>query len=396
MKIYDESLRARKAALKEWLERYLPLVLAMATFVALIGVILTFRLPSTGRKIMVGCVLVGSKSDGGWSESHYKGLLGACQKLAEEASKESPAHRSNGPTIGNLVARDNVPERETELIAAVDELVREGCSIVFLTSFGYGQYMDEIAKSHPRVAFFGVSGEGTAQNCTSYFARLYQVRYLTGIVAGMESRTGIVGYVAGIPNPQTIRNINAYALGMRAVKPQARLIVRFTGSWEDEQAERESVVLLHAEGADVVTYHAARPYVVETAEELQMFSIGYDTVRENYSERFLTAALYNWGVVYGKVLGDYMSGRTNFSRSYWLSLWNGAAGLHPLSAAVSPQTRVAVEVAESQFAREDWDVFSGRIYDNEGGLRCDRDERISDAELFMRMDWFVEGVEIYE
>ena len=300
-----------------------------------------------------------------------------------------------------LVVRDNVPEEETALLAAVDDLVRDGCNVVFLTSFGYGQYMDNVAKKYPRVAFFGVSGKGEARNSTSYFARLYQVRYLTGIIAGYQSRTGVLGYVAAMPNPQSIRGINAYALGMRLANPKARLLVRFTGSWDDESAERESVALLKAEGADVITYHTDKPNAIKEAEARGLFSVGYDAVRETYSARFLTAALYDWEVVYKKVLGDYLSGRTNFSSGYWLGVVNengayiDAVKLHPLSPAVSEKA-AAVMRWEKVRMTTDWDIFSGQIYDNEGGLRCGRGEQISDEELFLRMNWFVEGVEIYE
>ena len=378
MKDSEDSLRARKRAARAWTGRNLPLVLVALTIVALVVVIRSFRLPDTERQAVVGCVLLGPKGDGGWSESHYSGLLGAC--------------RQHGCP---LVARDSVPETRNATFAAVDELVGDGCNVIFLTSFGYGQYMDEIARKYPRAAFFGVAGEGLERNCTSYFARLYQVRYLAGIVAGFESRTGVLGYVAGLSNPQTIRGINAYALGMRFANPKARLLVRFTGSWDDEAAERESVALLAEEGADVITYHGSKPHAVREAEKRGLYSVGYDAVRENWSPRFLTAALYDWPVLYEKVLGDYLRGRMNFSRSYWLGLAESTVKLHPLSPAASPETVAAVSWERGRLLT-DWDVFSGAIYDNEGRLRCERDERISDEELFLGMDWFVEGVEVYE
>ncbi|MBR5909832.1 MAG: BMP family ABC transporter substrate-binding protein [Schwartzia sp.] len=387
MKGIDDSHRFQKLAAREWVGRNLPLILVMITVFVLIVVIESFQLPEPKRHVTVGCVLVGGKTDGGWNESHYKGILDAC-----DGNTDSPCV---------LVVRDNVPEEETALLAAVDDLVRDGCNVVFLTSFGYGQYMDNVAKKYPRVAFFGVSGKGEARNSTSYFARLYQVRYLTGIIAGYQSRTGVLGYVAAMPNPQSIRGINAYALGMRLANPKARLLVRFTGSWDDESAERESVALLQAEGADVIAYHTDKPNAIKEAEARGLFSVGYDAVRETYSARFLTAALYDWEVVYKKVLGDYLSGRTNFSSGYWLGVVNengayiDAVKLHPLSPAVSEKA-AAVMRWEKVRMTTDWDIFSGQIYDNEGGLRCGRGEQISDEELFLRMNWFVEGVEIYE
>lgn len=259
-------------------------------------VIRSFQLPDTERRIVVGCVLVGASDDKGWNESHSA-------------------------------------ENKAAVSVAVRELVNDGANVIFLTSFGYGAYMDEIAREYPRLAFFGISGEGAAKNATTYFARLYQARYVAGIIAGAESKTGILGYITATPNPQTNRSINAYAMGMRATNPKARLIVRFNGSREDEAAERESVALLAKKGTDVITYHADRSYVIQETEKLGLMSVGYDAVYEKYSDKFLTTAMYNWQVLYEKV---------------------------------------------------------------QGVLRCDKDERISDHELFTGMDCFIEGVEIYD
>ncbi|MBR1553526.1 MAG: BMP family ABC transporter substrate-binding protein [Schwartzia sp.] len=378
MKDFEESFRAQKASLKNWLDRDFPLLLVFFTVIALVVVIRSFRLPETGRPVVVGCVMAGEMEGGSWNESHYNALFHTCRKHG-----------------CRMVVRNDVPPTAEGVSAAVEGLVREGCNVIFLTRFSYAPFMDEIAKSYPRVAFFKISGKGTARNCTAYFARLYQARYLAGIVAGSESRTGVLGYVAAVPEPQIYRDINAYALGMRSANPKARLIVRFTGSWDDEEEERASVALLEAEGADVITYHQDKPYAVREAEDRGLFSIGYNAVKETYSERFLTATVYDLDVLYEKVLSDYLAGRTNFSRIYWLGWADKAVRLHPMSPAVRRKTLFAVDEATRRIMT-DWDVFSGIIYDNEGVLRCERDERISDAELFEGMDWLVEGVELYE
>lgn len=363
---------------KKWALHNLPLLLVGIICVALVIVIRSFQLPETERHIVVGCVLVGARDDKGWNESHCTGLLNACRTYD-----------------CGFMARDWVAENKAAVSSAVRELVNDGANVIFLTSFGYGAYMDEIAREYPRVAFFGISGEGAAKNATTYFARLYQARYISGIIAGAESKTGILGYVTATPNPQTNRSINAYAMGMRVANPNARLIVRFNGSWEDEAAERESVSLLAEKGADVITYHATKPYVIQETEKLGLMSVGYDAVYEKYSDKFLTAAIYNWQVLYKKILGDYMSGRSNFSKSYWLGFEEDAVALYKFSPLVSEET-VSLASAEKERIVNDRSVFSGVIYDNQGVLRCDKDERISDHELFTGMDWFIEGVEIYD
>lgn len=362
---------------KEWMGLNFPFVLIGLIIIALVVVIRSFRLPETGRQITVGCVLVGQKDDKGWNESHYNGLLHACE-----------AHNCI------LKVKESVAEDAAHLSVAVEEMVAEGADVIYLTSSGYGRYTERIAKQHPRIAFFSVSGSRRANNHTTYFARLYQMRYLAGVIAGAESKTGVLGYVAAMPNSQINRNINAYAMGMRVANPQAKLLVCFTGSWDDELAERESVARLHYAGADVIAYQEGKPHAVDEAEQRNLFSIGFDNVYEQYSENFLTATLYDWPAVYEKVLGDYLSGRAHFSSGYWLGMEDDAVKLHTLSPLVSEKTIFLTSLAKQHaFAQG---VFSGVIYDNTGVLRCEEGERIGDQELFSGMDWFVEGVEIYE
>ncbi|MBQ7593914.1 MAG: BMP family ABC transporter substrate-binding protein [Synergistaceae bacterium] len=363
---------------KKWALHNLPLLLVGIICVALVFVIRSFQLPDTEHHVVVGCVMLGARDDKGWNENHYTGLLNACKTYD-----------------CGFKMREWVAENEADLFSAVRELVNEGANVIFLTSFGYGVYMDEIAREYPRVAFFGISGEGAAKNSTTYFARLYQARYIAGIIAGASSKSGILGYITATPNPQTNRSINAYAMGMRVANPEARLIVRFNGSWEDEAAERESVALLVEKGADVITFHADRDYVIQETEKRGLMSVGYNAVYEKYSDKFLTAAMYNWQVLYKKILGDYMSGRSNFSKSYWLGFEEDAVALYQFSPLVSEET-ASLASAEKERIMNDRSVFSGVIYDNKGILRCANDERISDHELFTGMDWFIEGVEIYD
>ncbi len=221
------------------------------------------------------------------------------------------------------------------------------------------------------------------------------MRYLSGIVAGAQSKTGVLGYVASWPMPETNRAINAYTLGAQVSNPDVRVIVRFTGSWDNEEEEKNSVYLLAERGADVITYHEDKPYAIEAAEELGLYSTGFDAVYQDYSDKFLTAALFNWSVVYEKILVDYLSGRANFSKSYWLDISEEAVLLYTYSPLVKTPTRALVSGEKGRISGKN-DVFSGEIRDNAGILRCERDECISDEELFNGMKWLAEGVEVYE
>ncbi len=352
------------------------------SLLVLFGIILSirfFRFSNEKKEVIVGAVFLGSCDDKGWNQSHYDGIKQACE--GQDCA---------------LLIEENVPEEEEEkLRLAVNRLVEKGCSVLFLTSFGYGNFLNQIASENPMVAFYCISGNGAAENAAAYFPRIYQARYLEGIVAGAASRTGILGMVSSMSNAETRRLVNAYTLGARLSNPQAKVIVYYTGSWDDDKAEEKAVEKLVERGVDTISYHLDTPHVAELAEEKGLFVTGYGEVYGEYSERFLTAALFEWDIVYQKVLGDYLSGRANFSYNYWLGLSDEAVSLYPLSPLVEQRTKNIVEGEKARIQTQR-DVFSGKIYDNKGKVRCEQDERISDDELFYGMAWYVAGVEIYE
>ncbi len=363
---------------KEAVER---IALIIAAVLVVIGIVLLINNFHTDRKkdtVCVGVVCIGAADDNGWNQSHYEGIGKACETNS-----------------CRMYSRMNIPEEESLLKKAVSGLVDQGCSCIFLTSYGYSAFLNSIAKEYPKVAFYCISGEKDAPNCTTYFARMYQVRYLSGIVAGSTTESGILGYITAMPIPETIRSVNAYALGARRANPSAKVLVIYTGSWDDKGVEEQAVRSLKEAGADVITYHEDRPYALDLADEMGLFTTGYDYVSHEYSERFLTAAVINWDMLYTRVLRDYLSGRANFSNDYWLGLSEGAVSLYEYSDMVTEDTKKLV-ASEEERIRTSLDVFSGEIRDNTGVVRCGENERISDYELFNNFDWYVEGVEIYE
>ncbi|MCR5322805.1 MAG: BMP family ABC transporter substrate-binding protein [Lachnospiraceae bacterium] len=363
---------------KEFVSGKVFLITALIVVGGILVLIYNFRTTGKDKTVSVGAVFIGASDDNGWNESHYEGIKKACDKHSCE-----------------MFSCFNVPEEEEPFRKAVAELVEQGCSCMFLTSYGYGEYLDEVAREYPKVAFYGISGNGAEKNCMTYFARMYQVRYLTGIVAGASSQSGILGYVTAMPIAETIRSINAYAMGARMSNPSAKVMVKYTGSWDDKDEEEKAVKMLADAGADVMTYHEDRPYAIDLADDLGLYTTGYDYVGNEYSDRFLTAAVINWDVLYAKVLGDFLSGKANFSNDYWLGLSDGAVSLYPYSSRVTEETKKLVDT-ETERIKTWRDVFSGEIRDNAGTLRCQDNERISDDELFNSIDWYVEGVEIYE
>ena len=212
----------------------------------------------TAENLKVGFIYVGPKNDGGWTQAHDNGRL----YLEKELKVKT-------------YFKESVPEG-AESKNAIKELIDQGCKVIFTTSYGYMDPTIEVAKENPDVKFYHCSGFKTADNVSTYFGRMYQPRYLSGIVAGMKTKSNKIGYVAATQLPEVINGINAFTLGVQSVKPDAKVIVRWSNTWIDAIKEKETAVALLDEGCDVIAQHNDSTSPQIAAEERSAFAIGYN------------------------------------------------------------------------------------------------------------------------
>lgn len=360
----------------------IPLFFLLLAALALAGLLGSRILPGKREKQQekVGLILTGSVTEEGWNGMNYEGIRAAC----EEAGME-------------LLVRDQIMEYTGQCTQAVSELLEEGAGIIFLTSYNYGDEAKELIDSHPEVVFYTDSAyAGEQTNIATYFPRMYQARYLAGLVAGASTKTGVIGYVAAMKNSEVIRGINAFTLGVLKANPDAQVVVGWTGSWNHAEQEKKTAQrLVEKAGADILTYHQNLPNVVEEAEKLGVSSIAYHLDGTKVSANCLTSVMCDWKKLYQEILKDYRSGKAAGGDFLWLGLDRQVTLLGSYGEQVSAQARELVE-QETKKILDGRDIFSGELYDTEGQLRCAPGETIPDKTLMFDMDWFVKGVTFYE
>ena len=355
------------------------LFVAIAVLTAIFLLISKIELLEEKDSIKIGYIMSGKKDDSGWNSTHYDGIKVACEMLGTE-----------------FLIKEDIKEFSGECEKAIEELVKAGASMIVLSSYNYSEEVKDIIKEYPEIVFYANSSEYHEKNMTSYFARMYQARYLSGIIAGMMTKTNKIGYVAAMENNEVNRGINAFTLGVRRVNKEAEVIVHWTGSWEDKELEVAAAnTLIEEEQIDVITYHQNRAYIAEIADKEGVFCIGYHMPPEKVSSTYLTTVGCKWELVYKELLTEFLKGKANLQENYWIGLEVGAVGLLEYSSLVSEEIKLEVELAKQEILSGKA-VFSGSIYDNQGNLRCNEDEMISDKVLLEQFDWFVEGVRVYE
>lgn len=359
-------------------KRSILIIVGIVIFFIIIGsIIFAGKKESTTEKI--GVILSGSIEEEGWNGMHYLGFKNSCETLGVE-----------------MLVKDNVKEFSGQCENAIRELVEEGASMIVLSSYGYSKEVYEVVKEYPEIVFYGNSSEYHDKNLTSYFVRMYQARYLAGIIAGMKTSSDCIGYVAAMENNEVNRGINAFTLGVRRVNPDAVVNVIWTGTWDNEEEEtRAAKTLIEKVGVDVITYHQNQSYVVNEAERQGVYSIGYHVPLESASSKYLTTVVCNWEVLYREIIKQFLQGKGNTMANFWIGLEKDVIGLDKYSEEITDEIVTEVEAAKEEILQGK-EVFSGVIYDNLGNRKCEEDEIIRDEILLEQFDWFVEGVNFYE
>lgn len=361
------------------LKQILPYILVGVVLITVITLILLTGHKKDKSSYAVGLIITGEKDDSGWNSAHYNGAVTACDKLGTK-----------------LIVKENIPEWSGKCAEAIHELVDEGAGMIILSSYSYSSEVKETIDSYPDIAFYSSSSEYQAENVTSYFGRMYQARYLTGIIAGMKTESDSIGYVAAMPNSEVNRGINAFTLGVKSINPNATVYVSWTDSWENAESEQKATeALIKNKSVDVITYHQNQHYTAQTAEKMGVYSIGYNRDVKGLSEKHLTAAVWNWDSLYYQIIREYVQGKPNTAERRWFDIDSGVIGLSDFSSFVDNDIINAVSKAKNRISSGN-DIFSGEIYDNNGVLRCGENEALTDEMLFENMDWFVDGVEIYD
>jgi len=353
------------------------------------------------KTIKAGFIYVGPVGDYGWSHAHDVGRKYVEGKL---------------PWLETVYV-EAVPEGDAARI--IDRLVvEEKCDVVFTTSFGYMDDTVAAGAKYPDSLFMHCSGFKNAENVGTYFAELYQMYYLNGLMAGALTQSNKVGYVGAFPIPEVVRHINAYALGVKDANPEARVHVRWIFSWYDPAKAREAAEALVADGCDALAFTEDSPSVIEVGQEHmekgeKVYTFSHYSPMEAFGpDSAVSGQLVDWGVMYERILNDIYNGTWSKEDLWWLAKEKGALlggsldhsinpkFVEPLKA-VSVSTRdlgtmnvydlIMKRYEQMKQGTDVFDPFVGPIADNKGEVRIADGAKASKGEL-LSIDYYVENV----
>jgi len=334
------------------------------------------------KAMTVGFIYVGPRDDYGYNQAQAEAVA-QVKKL--EGLK--------------VVEEENVPETTAVQKTMQGMIAQDGAALLFPTSFGYfDPHILAVAPKNPNVRFAHCGGLWNEakhpKSVGSYFGYIDEAQYLNGVVAGHMTKSNKLGFVAAKPIPQVLRNINAFTMGARSVKPGITTTVIFTGDWSMPVKEAEATNSLADQGVDVFTMHVDGPkVVVETAAKRGKMVCGYHASQAKLAPNaYLTGAEWNWITAYKTIIEAAQTGKPhpNFVRG---GLKDGFVKSSPYGAMVTDGAKKNAEDARAAMLKGTFDIFKGELKDNTGKVVIPSGKAFKQTDVELEsMNYLVEGV----
>ena len=337
--------------------------------------------------IKVGVIHLSDPADGsGYTYTHDIGIMGMQQNL--------------GLSDSQIIRKINVNDSDKDATRkAIKECIDEGCNIIFSTSWGYMETTAQMAEEYPDVYFsHGTGYMSNGKNFNNYFGRIYQPRYLSGIVAGMNTKTNKIGYVAamGSENSEVTGGIDAFALGVYSVNPSAQIYVKVTNSWYDPAAEKAAASTLLNMNCDVIAQHCDTTYPQLLAQQKNVYSIGYNSdMSKDAPDACLCSVIWNWSAYYTAAVQSVIDGTWDGS-NYYGGMNENIVGITQLADFCKSGTQQKVDEAKKDIISGKLGIFDGVIETNTGTTVGESGKTLKDSDITGNINWYFKTVTLVQ
>ena len=290
-----------------------------------------------------------------------------------------------GTRVESIARSDISPE---EAASVIEEMIADKCTVIFATSPVFLDACIRESALHPEAKILNCSLLASYHNVRSYYLRIYEAKFILGMIAGAMAENDLVGYIADYPIYGTPASVNAFALGAEATNPRVRVLLDWS-TLPDHDPE----AALAERGVHVFSSRDIRAPILESR------AFGVYDLAEDGRIRNLAMPVWNWKRLYESVIRSVITGayaeegEQNWDRAmnYYMGMSTGAIDL-VYSERLPAGLRRLAELTQGQIKRGNFQPFAGPLSDRDGVPRCDKDAILNRAEI-IGMDWLLPNVE---
>ena len=332
-------------------------------------------------KLKVGFLYYRTAETSGWTNSHNLGRMHLANQM--------------GDRVETFVY--DGAENDDDALRLIGQAVSDGCQVLFTTSPRFLGASIKAAVRHPKLKILNCSVNAYSGHLRTYYGRLYEAKFLVGMLAGILTDTGQIGYVADVPIFGAPAAINAFALGVKIVNPKARIHLAWSMEkrWNAEVPEESYALLRQYFDGLQVSHVSGRDTISPRTSGAPYGLYG----KKDGTTSLLAASIWHWGNFYQRIVQTILNGkwdrtapeRLGDSINYW---WGISSGMIDIiySKSIPSRTKRLTELVKQQIVSGNFQIFSGELKDQNGDLKCRDGEELSPADI-VRMDWLADNVE---
>ncbi len=328
-------------------------------------------------KVKACFVYVGPIGDGGWTYQHELGRRAVVEKFGDKVE---------------TAYQESVPEG-ADAERVLTQMALTGCDIIFTTSFGFMDATNNVAAKFPNVKFEHATGyKRDHPNVSTYDARFYEGRAVTGTIAGLMTKSNKIGYIASFPIPEVVQGINSSFVNARKVNPDVQMSVVWAYTWFDPAKEADAAKALIEQGVDVILQHTdSTAPMAEAAKTPGVIGFGQASDMAEYkpSPR-VSAIIDNWAPYYIDRIQAMLDG-TYEQKATWAGIAGGEVEIGEITDAVPADVRTRAEAVRDGIAAGTLHPFTGPLNKQDGTPWLAEGETPDDGAL-AGMNFFVEGI----
>lgn len=326
--------------------------------------------------LKVGFVYVGPIGDHGWSYEHDQGRIEMEKYFGDKVTTTYVENVAEGADAQRVIT----------------QLAKSGHEVIFTTSFGFMNPTVKVAKRFPNITFEHATGYKMSKNLGTYALRTYEGRYVSGVAAGMATKSNTLGYIATFPIPEVIRDINATYMGAKSVNPDIELKIVWVNTWYDPGKESDAANALIDQGADIIIQHTDSPAPLIAAEKRGVMGIGQASDMSHFAPKaHMFSVRDHWAPHYIQAVQGVMDHNWQ-PQDYWGGLKEDLLQIVSINPNLPEEIKKAIESTEHKIKSGEIVPFTGPMKDNQGKEVIAAGHSLTDKEL-AAVNWYVEGID---
>uniref|UniRef100_UPI004026F579 BMP family ABC transporter substrate-binding protein n=1 Tax=Lachnospira sp. TaxID=2049031 RepID=UPI004026F579 len=336
--------------------------------------ILSYLLPISGgdsnKKLKVGFIYEKTPQTSEWCYAHELGR----QYIDETFGKQIE-------TVSITNVRPKIDDYD-----AIQKLIDENTDLIFVTSSAMMYASLKQAIAHPKAKILNCSLNISHKYIRTYYTRIHEAKYLTGLIAGVMSKSDRIGYVAGCPLYGVMANVNAFAMGVKAVNPDAKVYVEWNGIKDnDVEARFKELGINCISDQDMITPK-------KSSRKFGLY------INDDGNIRHLAMPVWHWGVFYEKLIQSILSGSWKKEEegdkvsalNYWWGMSSGAVDII-YGGGLNNETKKIVDLIRESIIKGEFHPFSGELRNQEGKIMNKAGETLDPDEI-IEMDWLMDNI----